>query len=305
MNETILNIKSLNKSFGSRHVLKDVNLDIRKGRIIGLIGANGAGKTTIMKSILGITNFEGEISIEGINVTESRHQALKAVGALIEYPGLYPFLGGREQLNLFATGIDAKANVEEIISKLKMTSYANVKTKNYSLGMKQKLGVGLALLNKPDLVILDEPINGLDPKAAKELRDYILEEKENGITFLISSHILSELQRIADDVIIIDHGEIIRYTTMADLLASNKSFYKIKTTNDEFALQLLNKNDVSIQSESEIIIPITEQFPIGDILELFMHNKIKILNIKQQTGDLEESLLSVIDKDQVITGGNK
>lgn len=295
MTTTLLKIENLNKSFGNKEVLKDINFTTQAGHIIGLIGANGAGKTTIMKVILGILPFNGKITINDEEVSINQHRPLKSVGALIEYPGLYPYLTGREQLRLFSTGKNREKRVTDIIDKLKMNRFADQKTKNYSLGMKQKLGVGLALLNNPKFVILDEPMNGLDPQATKELRDLIIQEKNNGVTFLISSHILSELQRIADDVVVINHGEIISSTTMVNLLSANKKFYLIKTSNNELAAELLLENNYHVADEMALKIPITDNFSIDHLLRLLLSNNIKIIDIKQQDGDHEESLLKVLD----------
>ncbi len=297
LNTTLLKIKDLNKSFGNKEVLKNINFTVQQGHIIGLIGANGAGKTTIMKAILGILPFNGKITINNKEVSIRQHQPLQTVGALIEYPGLYPYLTGREQLRLFSTGKDREKRVNDIISKLKMDHFADQKTKSYSLGMKQKLGVGLALLNNPQFVILDEPMNGLDPKATKELRDLIVQEKQNGVTFLISSHILSELQRIADDVIVINHGEIVTSTTMDKLLSANKKFYLIETDNNELASDLLLRNNYQVENKSALEIPITDNFSINKLLQLLLSNNITINDIKQQDGDLEESLLKVLDSE--------
>ena len=268
---------------------------MQKGHIVGLIGANGAGKTTIMKAILGILTFDGKITIANQEVSINQHRPLESVGALIEYPGLYPYLTGREQLRLFATGKNREEKVNNIIQKLHMERFANQKTKSYSLGMKQKLGVGLALLNDPQLVILDEPMNGLDPKATKELRDLIVSEKNNGVTFLISSHILSELQRIADDVVVINHGEIVTATTMENLLAANKKFYLIETDNNQLTADLLLRNNYQVEQQAALKIPITDNFSINNLLQLLLSANITILDIKQQDGDLEESLLQVLD----------
>lgn len=297
MNTTLLKIQNLNKAFGNKRVLNNINFTVQQGHIIGLIGANGAGKTTIMKAILGILPFDGKITINDKAVSIQQHQPLQSVGALIEYPGLYPYLTGREQLRLFSTGKDREQKVNNIISKLRMDHFADQKTKGYSLGMKQKLGVGLALLNNPQFVILDEPMNGLDPKATKDLRDLIVQEKQNGVTFLISSHILSELQRIADDVIVINHGEIVTSTTMDNLLAANKKFYLIETDNNDMASDLLLRNNYQVENKTALEIPITDNFSINNLLQLLLSNNITINDIKQQDGDLEESLLKVLDSE--------
>ena len=290
-----LEISNLHKSFGHKNVLKNINFSMQKGHIVGLIGANGAGKTTIMKAILGILTFDGKITIANQEVSINQHRPLESVGALIEYPGLYPYLTGREQLRLFATGKNREKKVNNIIQKLHMERFANQKTKSYSLGMKQKLGVGLALLNDPQLVILDEPMNGLDPKATKELRDLIVSEKNNGVTFLISSHILSELQRVADDVVVINHGEIVTATTMENLLAANKKFYLIETDNNQLTADLLLRNNYQAEQQAALKIPITDNFSINNLLQLLLSANITIRDIKQQDGDLEESLLQVLD----------
>ncbi|MBA1435284.1 ABC transporter ATP-binding protein [Bombilactobacillus bombi] len=291
----MLEIKNLNKYFGQKQVLHQVSFSITQGHITGLIGANGAGKTTIMKSILGITNFSGEIRFKQSLITVNQHLPLQNVGALIEYPGLYPFLTGREQLQLFATG-KKQQKVESIIQKLNISSFADIKTKDYSLGMKQKLGVALALVNQPPMVILDEPMNGLDPQATKELRDLIIAEKNHGVSFLISSHILSELQKLADDVVIIDHGQIIKNTTMSQLLAANQHYILLKTDNDQLALQLLDTVGYQIsQTKESLQVLKTSQFKIGKLLRILFEHNLEIIDIQQQEGDLEESLLKVLN----------
>lgn len=294
MTQTLLSVDHLDKHFTNKQVLNAVSFNIQKGHIVGLIGANGAGKTTIMKAILGITPFNGSIKLNDQTITISQHQALKTVGALVEYLGLYPYLTGREQLTLFATGTDRQHQVNQIIEQLKMTNYANLKTKQYSLGMKQKLGIGLALLNQPELVILDEPMNGLDPRATKDLRDLILAAKAHGTTFLISSHLLSELQRIADDVLIIDHGTLITDTTMPALLASNQHYYQLKTDQDQDAKQLLQTAGYQLTAGPDIQIAVTPEFKLNPLLQLLLTNHVNLLSIQQQTGDLEESLLTML-----------
>lgn len=250
-----------------------------------------------MKAILGILSFQGKITINNQEVSINQHQPLQSVGALIEYPGLYPYLTGREQLKLFSIGQNREKKVEDIIKKLRMEHFADQKTKSYSLGMKQKLGVGLALLNNPQFVILDEPMNGLDPKATKELRDLIVQEKKTGTTFLISSHILSELQRIADDVIVIDHGSVVTATTMNELLSANRKFYLLETNNNKLATDILLKNRYQIVNKSILTVAVTKNFSINNLLQLLLSQGIRINDIKQQDGDLEESLLQVLDKE--------
>ncbi|RIM63174.1 ABC transporter ATP-binding protein, partial [Staphylococcus xylosus] len=182
----LLSMENINKKIKRKHVLKDITFSLEKGQIIGLVGGNGAGKTTLMKVILGLSNYQSGKFKKHISTAKND------IGALIEAPGLYPFLTGYDNMKLIDEDPDNK-NIELIIKELKMEKFIHTKVKTYSLGMKQKLGIALAFLNHPQLVILDEPMNGLDPKAVKNVREAIISLREQGVTFLISSHILSEL----------------------------------------------------------------------------------------------------------------
>ncbi|CCI61235.1 ABC transporter, ATP-binding subunit [Staphylococcus equorum subsp. equorum Mu2] len=212
----LLSMENINKKIKRKHVLKDITFSLEEGHIIGLVGGNGAGKTTLMKVILGLSNYQtGQFKKH----PSSNHND---IGALIESPGLYPFLTGYDNMKLIDEDPDNK-NIDLIIKELKMEKFIHTKVKTYSLGMKQKLGIALAFLNHPQLVILDEPMNGLDPKAVKNVREAIINLREQGVTFLISSHILSELVKVTDSILIIDDGEIIKETTMHELNQSGES----------------------------------------------------------------------------------
>lgn len=206
----ILKLENVNKNIKGKKILDNVSFEINEGSINGLVGGNGSGKTTLMKVILGLANYQSGVLQKNNNTKEN------CIGALIENPGVYPFLTGYENMKLFDE-TNGDNNIKEIIDKLEMSNFIYNKAKTYSLGMKQKLGIALALLNHPQLVILDEPMNGLDPKSVKNVRDTILDFKKRGVTFLISSHILSELVKITDSVLIIDEGKIIRETSIEDL----------------------------------------------------------------------------------------
>ncbi|KRK47112.1 ATP-binding cassette domain-containing protein [Secundilactobacillus kimchicus] len=300
----ILTISNLNKSFGSKKVLHDVSLTVETGHIVGLVGPNGAGKSTIMKTILGLINYQsGDIKINGQVVSPTSHQALSKVGALIEYPGLYPFLSGWDHLRLFADGDNRLEHMQDIVSKLKMDGYIKQKAKGYSLGMKQKLGIAMALLNDPDLVILDEPMNGLDPQATKDLRDLILDEAKDGKTFLISSHILSELEKLAQDLLIIDHGSIIRQTTMSELLASGGSFIDLQTSDDQAARQALQAAGFELTNDASLRVVLTDSDDnaMTNVLGTLNNAGLTVKDVKHEEGSLESSLLDLLahDQDQV------
>ncbi|RIN36334.1 ABC transporter ATP-binding protein [Staphylococcus succinus] len=212
----ILSMENINKKIKRKHVLKDITFSLEEGHIIGLVGGNGAGKTTLMKVILGLSNYQSG--------TFKKHISTKHndIVALIEAPGLYPFLTGYENMKLIDEDPDNK-HIDLIVEQLKMEDFIHSKAKTYSLGMKQKLGIALAFLNHPKLVILDEPMNGLDPRAVKDVREAIISLREQGVTFLISSHILSELVKVTDSLLIIDKGEIVRETTMEQLHQTGES----------------------------------------------------------------------------------
>ena len=291
----MLKINQLDKFFGKKQVLHQISFEIKRGHIVGLIGANGAGKTTIMKAILGITAFDGDIQLDDQKITVDNHSALEHVGALIEYPGLYPYLTGREQLLLFANGPQRHERVNQTIEELHLAAYADVKTKKYSLGMRQKLGIALAFVNRPELVILDEPMNGLDPKATMALRQLIVRKRDEGTTFLISSHILSELQKVADDVIIIDQGRLIIDATMSELLKKSQTYFWIATDQDELAQKLLAEQGYVVSNEEQgLKISRSSISSINDLLKLLWRKDIVIKDIKETQGDLEKSLLDVL-----------
>ena len=291
----MLKINQLDKFFGKKQVLHLISFEIKRGHIVGLIGANGAGKTTIMKAILGITAFDGDIQLDDQKITVDNHSALEHVGALIEYPGLYPYLTGREQLLLFANGPQRHERVNQTIEELHLAANADVKTKKYSLGMRQKLGIALAFVNRPELVILDEPMNGLDPKATMALRQLIIRKRDEGTTFLISSHILSELQKVADDVIIIDQGRLIIDATMSELLKKSQTYFWIVTDQDELAQKLLAEQGYVVSNEEQgLKISRSSISSINDLLKLLWRKDIVIKDIKETQGDLEKSLLDVL-----------
>ncbi|NDR17379.1 ATP-binding cassette domain-containing protein [Staphylococcus aureus] len=207
----VLTVEHLTKKIGNKTILKDISLNLERGHIIGLVGANGAGKTSLMKVILGYSSYQ-----DGkIKMLENKHKK-NNIGALIESPGIYPFMSGYDNLKLL-NETKNKHDIDTIVSQLKMDEYIHNKAKTYSLGMKQKLGIALAFLNQPQLIILDEPMNGLDPKAVRDVRELIVKKAQEGVTFLISSHILSELVKITNSILIINKGKIVTETTEEEL----------------------------------------------------------------------------------------
>ncbi|QUX19723.1 ATP-binding cassette domain-containing protein [Staphylococcus haemolyticus] len=207
----VLTVEHLTKKIGNKTILADVSLKLDRGQISGLVGANGAGKTSLMKVILGYSSYQkGQF-----DVIENKHKKSN-IGALIESPGIYPFMSGYDNLKLLNESKNSN-DIDTIVSQLKMNEYIHNKAKTYSLGMKQKLGIAIAFLNQPQLIILDEPMNGLDPKAVRDVRELIIKKAQEGVTFLISSHILSELVKITNSIFIINKGKIVTETTEEEL----------------------------------------------------------------------------------------
>ena len=218
----VISINDLHKSFKKKEVLKGISLEVNEGEVLGLIGPNGAGKTTLLKNICGLLSFDsGSISVNGQSVAEKGNSICTNIGVLIEETCAYPKLTGFKNLRLVADLYDSNITDEElnnIIDIVDLTENIHNKFKTYSLGMKQRLGIAMALLNSPKILILDEPINGLDVAGAKNIRELIkfLAEKRN-ITVLISSHMLSELDKTCDRAAFIKDGKIIKVATKDEL----------------------------------------------------------------------------------------
>ena len=223
--ENIVEIKELFKTIDKEEILSDINLQIAEGEIYGLLGPNGAGKTTLMKCMLSLlTITSGSIEIFGKNLQEHREEILSQVGSIIETPIFYQDRTAKEILEIHAQYMGKNITELDIINSLRMVGLKNTtkKVKEFSLGMRQRLGLARAFLMKPRLLILDEPINGLDPVGIQEIRNLLqLLSKEHGITILISSHILSEISQIADKIGVIKNGSMIEQVYMEELMKEN------------------------------------------------------------------------------------
>lgn len=221
MNKYIIETKNLTKKYGSQKSVADLNIHVQKGRIYGLLGRNGAGKTTTMKMLLGLTKpTSGEVKIWGKSLQGNEKKLLPRIGSLIESPGFYPNLTATENLRIFATlrGVPNNHAIQDALDLVGLPYKDKKLFSQYSLGMKQRLAIALAVMHDPELLILDEPINGLDPIGIAEVRSFIRDLCDvRGKTILISSHILSEIALLADDIGIIDHGILLEEESLAEL----------------------------------------------------------------------------------------
>lgn len=300
-NDVLVRINKINKHYQNKQVLFDVSFDIKKGHVVGLIGPNGAGKTTIMKAIAGLSDYDsGEITINGQRVDKNHTEQLKQVGSLIETPGIYPYMTAIENLRLYAPNA-TKQQLKAITDKTAVTEFATRQSKKYSLGMKQRLGVALAILNNPELVILDEPLNGLDPQTVRLMRSLIRDLADSGISVLISSHILSELDLVVDDIVLINHGHVISSTTRDQFESKSNSLQvAIRINGDQdsvIAKFQANGFQASELQNKDIFIDLNENQTINQLLIFIVENNIQVEYISQQTTTLEDSVLNLIQED--------
>ncbi|WPC40252.1 ABC transporter ATP-binding protein [Clostridium sp. JS66] len=245
MNDFVIETKQLTKIYGDQTAVSSVNLHVKKGGIYGLLGRNGAGKTTIMKMILGLTPItSGQVDVFGRNIKGQEKRVYPRIGAIIETPGFYLNLTGTENLEIFAKlrGTAAPHAVENALKVVGLPYKDKKLFSKYSLGMKQRLGIANAILHDPELLILDEPTNGLDPIGIAEVRDFIKNlSVERGKTILISSHILSEISLLADDIGIIDHGVLLEESSMEELKRKSGKYILLQVSDVSKATLILER----------------------------------------------------------------
>ena len=285
----MLTVKNLNIFYGRKQIIENASFSIKPSEIVGLIGPNGAGKTTIMKSLLGLTKFTGSIAFNNQPITANNHKALQNVGALIENPAIYPFLSGKDNLSLYSTD---KGEVAELITKLQMNSYIQRQAKSYSIGMKQKLGIALALLNHPQFVILDEPMNGLDIETTILIRKIIHEYAHKGTAFLISSHVLSELQKVMTSVIILNQGHIIMDVPVSQFQERDSQQYRLVTTDNQTAIKLLTANSITVTLTSTGLI--VNKDALSQIQQILFKNQVWLRELVPNVPSFEKKIITVL-----------
>lgn len=253
MNKYLLQTSGLTVRFGTQYAVKDLNLHVPQGAIYGLLGRNGAGKTTTMKAVMGLLQqIEGEVSLfgqpvggSGKKARETAKSVYSRVGSIIETPGFYGHLTGRENLNILARlrGIHRPDAVELALKQMGLEQETKKKVSHYSMGMNQRLGIAAAMLHEPELLILDEPTNGLDPIGIREMRAMLLKLcQEKGTTIVISSHILSEVEQLVDCMGIMREGELIQEIGMSKLHELNRNYIRIQVTELPAAALLLERD---------------------------------------------------------------
>ena len=297
---TILECENLNKKIGKKDILKNVSLQIQESDILGFIGPNGAGKTTTIKLILGLQKINsGKVKINGFDIEKQFEKAIERVGTIVENPDLYMYMTGLDNLKMNAKlykNVDNK-RIEEVVKLVGLENRIKDKVSKYSLGMRQRLGIAQAILHKPNLLILDEPTNGLDPEGIKQLRDILTKlANEEKMGILISSHNLAELESFCNKVTIIQNGEIIETSTSEDAKrVEGRILYEIELDNTNDLEKIINKEIEIIDANTFKIYTTREEIP--EIVKHLVNNNKKIYKVCEDLTSLEDAFLKK-------TGGN-
>ena len=266
----VVETRGLTKKFGDRVAVSNVDLRVPRGAAFGYLGPNGAGKTTLIRMLLGLTTAtSGSMQLLGRPVPAERKAALARVGAIVEEPRFHPHLTGRENLTVIAAARERAAHdrIDGALERVGLAHRADERVKRYSLGMRQRLGVARSLLADPELLILDEPTNGLDPAGIHEFRDMIRGFVAEGRTVLLSSHLLDEVEKICDEVAIVDRGQVVAQGPIDELAAGAKQTILIATSDDERALGILSAHrGVEFASRESLGIRVTLRDDAGDEL---------------------------------------
>lgn len=294
--ETILTLRNLDKKFGKVHAVNNLSFEIKKGNVYGILGPNGSGKSTTLGIILNVVNkssgeflwFDGSLST---------HEALKKVGAIIERPNFYPYMTATQNLQLICKikGVSTE-NIDEKLKIVNLYERRDSKFRTFSLGMKQRLAIASALLNDPEILILDEPTNGLDPQGIHEIRQIIKKIATNGTTILLASHLLDEVEKVCSHVVVIRKG-IKLYSGRVDEMTASNGFFEIKVeTNEEKLLRLLEAHPTigNVKKEDELIIAtLDETISATDFNTYLFENGIVLSHLVKRKPSLEQQFLDL------------
>lgn len=301
----ILQTHQLTKVMGGKEIVNRVDLHVKKGEIYGFLGPNGAGKTSVMKMITNLWKpTEGEIEIFGETLTPKSYPVLKRMGSIIEYPIFFENMTGRENLELHGEymGYYSPGSVENALEMLDLSSSADRPVKSYSLGMKERLGIARAVLCKPELLILDEPTNGLDPSGMKQVRELLRTLcAEYGITILISSHILSEIESISDTVGIIHHGEMQKEISVREIQEMSLNYIELTVADGKKAAFMLTEKlgitNFKFMEEGQIRI-YDQKVSAGELTKTMALNDVEISSIGKNTETLEDYFLKITGEEK-------
>jgi ABC-2 type transport system ATP-binding protein len=294
--DTILSLKNLDKKYGSVHAVNNLSFDIKKGNIYGILGPNGSGKSTTLGIILNVVN-KSSGNFSWFNGTLSTHEALKKVGAIIERPNFYPYMTAVQNLKLICKIKEISSEIiDEKLKTVNLYERKNSKFSTFSLGMKQRLAIASALLNDPEILILDEPTNGLDPQGIHEIRQIITEIASKGTTILLASHLLDEVEKICSHVIVIRNG-IKLYSGSVDEMTASKGFLELKIEKDEEKLLAALELHPSVQKivkNHEIIIATLRDDTSATEMNTFLFEKgLFLSHLVKRKPSLEQQFLDL------------
>ncbi|EOH99551.1 hypothetical protein UAW_00703 [Enterococcus haemoperoxidus ATCC BAA-382] len=294
-NKQVLEVKNISKSVGKKTIIKDASFNVKSGKVTGLLGPNGAGKTTIIRMLVGLMSHDaGSIQIDGQSLSTNFKEAMAHVGAIVENPEFYNYMTGMENLKQYVRMSPKPITDDELIQVIHSVHLENnidQKVKTYSLGMRQRLGVAQAILHQPDLLLLDEPMNGLDPKGMREFREMIQALKNQGVGVLISSHQLSDMELLCDDLVIVQKGEITYVGPMNNQEDENKLILLLETDQQQAALSFLKEQEYSVNVDGNYLkIELLEDTRTVLVKQL-VDKGIGIKELKVHVDSLEENFL--------------
>ncbi|MEL1248056.1 ABC transporter ATP-binding protein [Flavobacterium helocola] len=294
--ETILKITNLNKIFNKHlHAVKNVSFEIKKGNVYGILGPNGSGKSTTLGIVLNVVNKTSG-DFEWFGGKSNTHDALKKVGAIIERPNFYPYMTAKENLELVCKIKGTPlSKVDEKLELVGLLERKNDKFRTYSLGMKQRLAIASALLNDPEILILDEPTNGLDPQGIRQIRDIIRIIASQGTTILLASHLLDEVEKVCSHVVVLRKGEMLYQGSVHDMIENN-SFFELKS-DDKEQLKLALQNHPSVEKieeeEGKVLVYLNQDIAAKDLNSYLFEQKIVLEHLVKRKNSLEEQFLEL------------
>ena len=298
--ERVLIVENLEKKIKDKQIIHNLSFEVNKGEIFGFLGPNGAGKTTTIRMLTGmIKPTSGSVTIMGYNIENQFTEAMKHISAIVGHPSLFEYMTGWQNLIQSARVSGKPINKEHIkwcIKTVELSDRINEKVENYSLGMKQRLAIAQSLISSPDILILDEPTNGMDPSGIKDMRALIRKlSKEHQITVFLCSHLLSEIQNVCDQVLIMNKGKYITSGPVKDLVQSNNSEFilSIDSLNTKIAYELFKEQNIHVEINSNKLIVNCNKDQLPHLVNMLYCKKIYVYGINQKESSLEDYFLSV------------
>lgn len=305
---TVVQLRNVTKRIGGKTIVDGLSFDVPKGEVFGFLGPNGAGKTTTIRMMVGLISMtEGEVLVNGISVNRHFERAMRHVGAIVENPELYKFLTGYQNLVHFSRMIPgiSPGRIDEAVALVKLENRIHDKVKTYSLGMRQRLGVAQAILHKPDVLILDEPTNGLDPEGIRELRDYLRRlSKEEGTAVIVSSHLLSEMELMCDRVAVIQNGKLVDVRPVRDMVAPSAGAVEVSFVAEPAeraaAVAAAAVPDAAVNASANGFAIAIPYEAIPGLIGALVQADIRVYEVKAASKTLEDQFLELTRGGQIV-----